>query len=203
MTAHYGSKDILDIVVNDKYVNKVYYGSKLVYQRKTIYASIVTAGTTTISLPRGKYQIILVGSGGGSSNYSGGAGAYWNGYVTLTANGSATITIGSVGAGAGAYCRNNNGRTAADSSIVLTGGGTCTITCAGGGGGCGRRNCSSIGTTSAPSITSDLAYSTTEKSSSGNTATSWYNGYGQGGAGGCEEYGSNAGSLGYAYIRRI
>ncbi len=97
------------------------------YKKNQVLLEKSVAGTFSVTLETGVYDIWCIGGGGGGSNGTGGAGA-----------------------GASAYVRNNNGSAGGKSSITGT---SCTITANGGAGRNGRRNGGGGGTTGTLSYT--------------------------------------------------
>lgn len=181
-----------------------------------------TAGTYTLDLEAGDYEIAVVGAGGGGSRAtknslgaSGGSGAAFVGIVTLAA-GSYEIVVGAAGVGSGASGGVNGADGTASYIKATVGSMTTTIVNAGAGGG-GVRDTSggTAGTISTTTGSAMTVRSETIKSngnagvgyygggSTSNTA-SVYDGYGFGGAGGWTQYGEGvAGGNGYVRIKTL
>ena len=181
-----------------------------------------TAGTYTLDLEAGDYEIAVVGAGGGGSRAtknslgaSGGSGAAFVGIVTLAA-GSYEIVVGAAGVGSGASGGVNGADGTASYIKATVGSMTTTIVNAGAGGG-GVRDTSggTAGTISTTTGSAMTVCSETIKSngnagvgyygggSTSNTA-SVYDGYGFGGAGGWTQYGEGvAGGNGYVRIKTL
>ena len=152
-----------------------------------------------------QYYVKVIGGGGGSSTWDGGAGAYWEGFVTMDNTTPVNVTTGGAGAGAAAYSRNHNGVKGGTTSIIGTG---ITISCEGGQGAIGLRQGDEDGYfstyTYAPTIEVTDGTVTTIKASTSYRPrrASWDDdtntGYGAGGplAGGTKNPG-NAGIGGY------
>jgi hypothetical protein len=183
-----------------------------------------TPGTYQVELKvGGKYQIILVGAGGGGAGYgskrksAGGSGGYINGYFNLE-RGIYTFTVGK--GGTGIYSPDNGYLTAGSGTSTTIRSNTCNMTAyAGSGGyiyqynsGCTITPGSGGSISSVPSdILIELVASQTGNSGNGTTSGSYtvmrggeslYNGYGKGG----DAYGGTAtenGGNGYAMIKSI
>jgi hypothetical protein len=181
-----------------------------------------TAGTYTLDLEAGDYEIIVVGAGGGGSRAtknslgaSGGSGAAFVGIVTLAA-GSYEIVVGAAGVGSGASGGVNGTAGTASYIKATVGSMTTTIVNAGAGGG-GVRDTSG-GTAGTISITTGSAMTVRSETinSNGNAGVGYYgggstsytasvyDGYGFGGAGGWTQYGEGvAGANGYVRIKTL
>ncbi len=181
-----------------------------------------TAGTYTLDLEAGDYEIAVVGAGGGGSKAtknslgaSGGSGAAFVGIVTLAA-GSYEIVVGAAGVGSGASGGVNGADGTASYIKATVGSMTTTIVNAGAGGG-GVRDTSggTAGTISTTTGSAMTVRSETIKSNGnagvgyyGGGSTSYtasvYDGYGFGGAGGWTQYGEGvAGANGYVRIKTL
>lgn len=180
------------------------------------------AGTYTLDLEAGDYEIIVVGAGGGGSRAtknslgaSGGSGAAFVGIVTLAA-GSYEIVVGAAGVGSGASGGVNGAAGTASYIKATVGSMTTTIVNAGAGGG-GVRDTSG-GTAGTISITTGSAMTVRSETinSNGNAGVGYYgggstsytasvyDGYGFGGAGGWTQYGEGvAGANGYVRIKTL
>lgn len=119
------------------------------YQKNQVLLEKSAAGTFSVTLETGVYDIWCVGGGGGGSNGAGGAGAGIYARAKLL-KGTYSCVVGAAGAGASAYVRNNNGSAGGKSSIT---GASCSITANGGAGRNGRRNGGGGGTTGTLSYT--------------------------------------------------
>lgn len=134
------------------------------------------------------YYFKMIGGGGGSSTWDGGAGAYWEGYYTPAQTVAVTLSQGGGGSGAGAYSRRHNGVKGGTTSLVGEG---VSIVCEGGQGAIGLRNGDETGNSStytyAPTITiTNGTYETIKASTHGRPRRiSWNDdtvtGYGAGG----------------------
>ena len=113
------------------------------YEIGTILLEKTVAGTFSVDIKTGFYDIYCIGGGGGGSNSFGGAGAGIHAHAKLL-EGTYTCVVGNAGGGAGAYVRNNNGAAGGASSIN---GISVSITANGGAGRNGRRNGGGGGTT--------------------------------------------------------
>lgn len=129
-----------------------------------------------------EFFVRLYGGGGGGSNNFGGRGASLYAYINLPI-GNASFSIGSGGAGAAAFVRNNNGKDGSQSTFTANG---VSIVCGGGTGRKGRRNGSTGG------LTGNLGYSIIHTHSINGSTTNGqqigvsfetgdYNGFGAGG----------------------
>ena len=78
------------------------------YKKNQVLLEKSTAGTFSVTLETGVYDIWCVGGGGGGSNGAGGAGAGIHARAKLL-KGTYSCVVGAAGAGASAYVRNNNG----------------------------------------------------------------------------------------------
>lgn len=119
------------------------------YKKNQVLLEKSAAGTFSVTLETGVYDIWCVGGGGGGSNGAGGAGAGIHARAKLL-KGTYSCVVGAAGAGASAYVRNNNGSAGGKSSIS---GASCSITANGGAGRNGRRNGGGGGTTGTLSYT--------------------------------------------------
>lgn len=119
------------------------------YKKNLVLLEKSAVGIFSITLETGVYDIWCIGGGGGGSNGTGGAGAGIHVRVKLL-KGTYSCVVGTAGAGASAYVRNNNGSAGGKSSITGT---SCTITANGGVGRNGRRNGGGGGTTGTLSYT--------------------------------------------------
>lgn len=206
--------NVYDVRYGSKVINRIYKGSTLIWQKTAKIFESSTPGTYTVDLTgrAGRYRVICVGGGGGSSTWAGGAGAYID--ITFIASGIAnqggtfTIVVGSGGAGAGAYSRNNNGYAGGTSSVTWGNGGK-YISCQGGQGAIGLRkgdeNGGSSTYTYAPTISGLTTYTINAQSSYYRPRQdSWYGGYGTGGnAAASTKSAGNAGTGGYVLIERV
>lgn len=107
MPIFYGSNKITKIYYGSNKIGKVYYGSTLVYTAwKDIFMS--TAGTQTIKMPPGTYNIILRGSGGAGGQAgagyntpglggAGGKGKIFVKTIKLTSEATALLCVGTPG----------------------------------------------------------------------------------------------------------
>ena len=104
------------------------------------FANYNTPGEYTINIPSGRYELHLVGAGGGAAGNGweaagclggGGSGAYYNGLFSLTSTQNISITIGTGGTSNVAYTPNSP-RTAGSGTASTFG---TIITCGGGTGG--------------------------------------------------------------------
>ena len=140
-----------------------------------------SSGSFNVTSSR-EFFVRLYGGGGGGSNNFGGRGASLYAYINLPI-GNASFSIGSGGAGAGAYVRNNNGKDGTQSTFTANG---VSIVCGGGTGRKGRRNGSTGG------LTGNLSYSIIHTHSINGSTTNGqqigvsfetgdYNGFGAGG----------------------
>lgn len=76
MPAYIGSKQINDIALGGNVIDSVYYGRTLVYSRSSFKTILLhDQHDATVSIPRGTYEITLMGSGGQGGGGNGGAGA--------------------------------------------------------------------------------------------------------------------------------
>ena len=183
-----------------------------------------TPGTYQVELKaEGKYQIILVGAGGGGAGYgtkrksAGGSGGYINGYFNLE-RGIYTFTVGK--GGDGIYSPDNGYLQAGAGTSTTIRSNTCNMTAnAGGGGyiyqygsGCTITPGSGGSVSSVPSgILVELVASQSGNSGNGTTSDSYtvmrggeslYNGYGKGGDAYCGTATEDGGN-GYAMIKNI
>lgn len=118
-------------------------------------ANFTEAGEYKLEITEpGNYFIVVVGAGGGGSNKFGGRGAKVILKTSLKAT-TYTCKVGKGGKGAGAYVRNNNGKTGEESSFTGPGVG---IIAGGGIGRRGRRNGGGGGTTGSLSFLMDQGY---------------------------------------------
>lgn len=115
----------------------------LAYPLNTVLIEKSVAGTYSVELKAGFYEIYCIGGGGGGSNGPGGSGAGVLLRVKLK-KGIYQCVVGIAGAGASAYVRNNNGKPGGASTLVGEG---ISITSNGGAGRNGRRNGGGGGTT--------------------------------------------------------
>lgn len=140
MTLYVGSDFIANIHCGDNRILEVYKGNDLVWSTYKINEQIFkkdVAGSFQVTLKQGGlFKVTLVGGGGGGSNNFGGAGAGVIAEIRLS-RGTYNIVIGSGGAGAVAYVRNNDGQNGNASSFVGSG---VNITANGGIRRRGRRN---------------------------------------------------------------
>ncbi|MCM1323370.1 MAG: hypothetical protein NC218_04350 [Acetobacter sp.] len=113
------------------------------YNKNQVLLEKSAAGTFSVSLETGVYDIWCIGGGGGGSNGAGGAGAGIHVRAKLL-KGTYSCAIGAAGKGADGYVRNHNGDSGSASSIT---GVSATITANGGVGRNGRRNGGGGGTT--------------------------------------------------------
>lgn len=183
-----------------------------------------TPGTYQVELKAsGKYQIILVGAGGGAAAYgskrksAGGSGGYINGYFNLD-KGIYTFTVGK--GGTGIYSPDDGYLTAGSGTSTSISSNICNMSAGAGSGGyiyqynsgCTITPGSGGSVSSVPSsILVELIASQSGNSGNGTTSGSYtvmnggaslYNGYGKGGdayAGTKNENGGN----GYAMIKSI
>lgn len=166
------------------------------------------AGTYSIVLAAGDYEITLVGGGGSggggtkhSNGASGGSGAFITAYVTLEA-GTYSVAVGGGGdATDWMQYRGANGEASSFGDLLIAGGGATGVTDSNGGaGGTVTINTITNGSASAPGGSGSGGYGWGNTS---NTA-SVYNGYGYGGAGGVAGMtGGSAGGNGYAKITMV
>lgn len=167
-----------------------------------------TAGTYSIALAAGDYEITLVGAGGSggggtkhSNGASGGSGAFITAYVTLEP-GTYSVVVGA-GGGATAWMQMSgaNGGASSIGDLLIAGGGATGVTDSNGGaGGTVTINTITNGSASAPGGSGSGGYGWGNTS---NTA-SVYNGYGYGGAGGVAGMtGGSVGGNGYAKITMV
>lgn len=206
--------NVYDIRYGSKVINRVYKGSTLIWQKTAKIFESSTPGTYTVNLTgrAGRYRVICVGGGGGSSTWAGGAGAYID--ITFIAKnianqgGTFTIVVGAGGAGAAAYSRNHNGDSGGTSSVTWRNG-NAYISCQGGQGAIGLRNGDESGSKStytyAPTISGLTTYTINAQSTYYRSRQdSWYNGYGRGGDAAVGTHApGNAGTGGYVLIERV
>lgn len=193
MPIYVGSQKIKDIYYGGVKIGKIYRGNTLVYTSlaypiDTVIYESSTAGTSTVELEKGIYEVYCIAGGGGGHQQSvyvysgGGSGSGYTGQIKIP-KGSYQIIVGAGGQG-GRMSGTNGG----DSSIGSL------ITAYGGGAGSGGRGAGgSIPTLNATEVSSTLM-------SAGNNGSRYGPGasvYGSYGAGGSS---SNNGSSGYVKI---
>lgn len=172
------------------------------YEKNQVLLEKSAAGTFSLSLETGVYDIWCIGGGGGGSNGTGGSGAGIYVRVKLL-KGTYSCVVGSAGAGAGAYVRNNNGSAGGASSIT---GVSASITANGGAGRNGRRNGGGGGTTGILTYSfkenfSIIAQTTDSKETNLSFLTNTTDGAGAGGiAQGSDTGAGYAGKAGYVKI---
>lgn len=176
------------------FISPIGQSHKPPYKIGEILLELSTVGTRTIDLKDGCYEIYCIGGGGGGSNNAGGSGAGLFVRVYLK-KGTYTCIVGSGGAGASAYVRNNNGYPGNGSSIK---GVSASIISGGGAGRNGRRNGGGGGTTGAISYNFSNKFKILRQTNAGaEYALSFLNGTNYGpGAGGIAQ--SNDTGAGYA-----
>lgn len=199
----YSTQNIYNRVIFDIDYSKVMAGSGQTFYLRGIKLSqmavaqyrLIQKGTFKNPI-KNKMRIELHGGGGGSSCYGGGAGAYINVETELEA-GDYTIVAGNGGDGAGAYARNNNGRSGETSSFSGPG---CNIVCPGGSAGYGHRNDdgSKSGNSYAPAVDIDHEYKILAASRNTKRREGWADTYSKDmGSGGKEVDCKSAGNKGY------
>lgn len=172
------------------------------YKKNQVLLQKSSAGTFSVTLETGVYEIWCIGGGGGGSNGAGGAGAGIHARVKLL-KGTYSCVVGAAGAGASAYVRNNNGFAGGKSSITGT---LCTITANGGAGRNGRRNGGGGGTTGTLSFTFNdvntvIGRTTDGKATNLSFLDNTTNGFGAGGIAQGNDTGAGyAGKAGYVKI---
>ncbi len=175
------------------------------YKKNFVLFESSTPGTYSLDIKKGLFEITICGGGGGGSNGAGGTGGTLRVQTVLDAA-RYDLIIGTAGAGASAYVRNNNGYAGGVSKISGT---SLTITADGGAGRNGRRNGGGGGTVGNLSFSFVNAYTASLKSTNGaEVGTSYltgnYNGYGAGGQPQGNDTGAGyAGKNGYIKIQFI
>ena len=149
-------------------ISHIYKGNILVYGPiypiGTVLLEKSVAGSYSIELKPGLYEIYCIGGGGGGSNGPGGSGAGILLQVHIQNTATYTSIVGAHGAGAGAYVRNNNGFPGGASSLN---GNNISITTNGGAGRAGRRNGGWGGTTGTLEYNITIPYKVINRTTNG------------------------------------
>lgn len=87
--------------------------------------TFTSSGTYTVPSGCTKILVQVVGGGGGSAGYceSGGAGGFAEGFYSVSAGASYSVTVGGGGAGVGYYAAAGNGGTTSFGSLLSASGG--------------------------------------------------------------------------------
>lgn len=111
MTVYKGSQKIKDIYFGKTKIGKIYKGSQLlytslVYPLDTVIFEQTAAGTYSVALEKGKYEVYCIAGGAGGSgidilsasfaSYGGGSGSGFIGIINM-AKGTYSITVGKGG----------------------------------------------------------------------------------------------------------
>ena len=204
MPIYKGSQKISSVFYGNQKIGKIYKGSQLLYSSlayplDTVLFESSTAGTSTLSLEEGIYEVYCIGGGGGGWGRrgvasGGGSGSGFIGQINIS-KGNYEIMVGTGGAGGAVSGKTGGNSTIGD--IVKTFGGSGSGNYPSGGaipeisvtilsttlnsaGNSGNHNSSSTGIVSAAG------------------GASLYNGYGAGGL--ANRSGGKSGTAGYVKI---